>query len=555
MTFRTFVPRSGGYDLAMRSFASPTRATATKTAPPVRRQLRHPLPAQRAAARTTSGAPARGGLPDRLKAGVEGLSGLAMDDVRVHRSSPEPAKLDALAFTRGSDIHLGPGQEEHLPHEAWHVVQQKQGRVTATTQMKGVGINEDARLEAEADSNGIRAADFARQAPTHERAVASPPPIRRDAQAAAVAQCQRKPGPIATGRERVMGRADVAKRSRTVVRIEVVGHASPRWRSAKSPQQADEMNWRLAETRARQVRLETEKLLKDLLPNRSLVFEYRFRPSTEKPSDAPVRALDEPTDVALDFQGRGSKETLGEAGRRGRAANDDPMRRVEVKVTMHSQNETDVEEDIERSVRKPGATRDWSIWVTGEAGVELVGKAGGILIQLRNGKTGNIGTYAGWTSGAGVSVGVNIAKTSRPNFESFTTPEPMTFADFSGSNFSIASVGVGVGFFGAEWSKFRFSRFGGGQPTPGGIQVGGLSIGGIGLNLGSAVYGAMFLADNPLESYTEISRVKHTQTFESLSLESASHRVFFETGSSEVNSWESDGLNAYLFAIVTRSGL
>jgi len=94
---------------------------------------------------------AAGALPARLRAGVEGLSGIAMDDVRVHRNSDEPAKLGALAFTRGTEIHLGPGQEEHLPHEAWHVVQQKQGRVQATTQMKGAAVNEDARLEREAD--------------------------------------------------------------------------------------------------------------------------------------------------------------------------------------------------------------------------------------------------------------------------------------------------------------------------------------------------------------------------------------------------------------------
>ena len=64
------------------------------------------------------------GLPDRLKAGVETLSGLGMDDVRVHYNSPRPAQLQALAYTQGSDIHVGPGQERHLPHEAWHVVQQ-----------------------------------------------------------------------------------------------------------------------------------------------------------------------------------------------------------------------------------------------------------------------------------------------------------------------------------------------------------------------------------------------------------------------------------------------
>jgi hypothetical protein len=98
------------------------------------------------------------GLPDHLKAGVEQLSGLAMDDVRVHFNSPKPATVQAHAYAQGTDIHLGPGQERHLPHEAWHVVQQKQGRVKPTLQMKGVAINDDAGLEREADLMGRNAA-------------------------------------------------------------------------------------------------------------------------------------------------------------------------------------------------------------------------------------------------------------------------------------------------------------------------------------------------------------------------------------------------------------
>lgn len=120
-----------------------------------------------------------GGLPHRLRSGVEALSGLGMDDVRVHRDSAEPAKLGALAYTRGSDIHLGPGQEEHLAHEAWHVVQQKQGRVSATTQLKGVALNDDRILEAEADvasrrlTEGLPAgAAFTPSAPPRASAVA-----------------------------------------------------------------------------------------------------------------------------------------------------------------------------------------------------------------------------------------------------------------------------------------------------------------------------------------------------------------------------------------------
>ncbi len=99
-----------------------------------------------------------GGLPGGLRAGIESLSGLDMSGVRVHRNSAQPAQLNALAYAQGNDIHLAPGQEQHLPHEAWHVVQQAQGRVPATRQLKaGVDINDDAALEAEADAMGHKA--------------------------------------------------------------------------------------------------------------------------------------------------------------------------------------------------------------------------------------------------------------------------------------------------------------------------------------------------------------------------------------------------------------
>ncbi len=99
----------------------------------------------------------RTGLPDSLKSGVEAMSGLSMDDVRVHYNSDKPAQLQAHAYTQGSDIHVAPGQEQHLAHEAWHVVQQKQGRVAPTAQLRGVALNDDKSLEKEADTMGAQA--------------------------------------------------------------------------------------------------------------------------------------------------------------------------------------------------------------------------------------------------------------------------------------------------------------------------------------------------------------------------------------------------------------
>lgn len=98
------------------------------------------------------------GLPDNLKSGIEALSGISMDEVRVHYNSTKPAQLNAHAYAQGNDIHVGSGQEKHLPHEAWHVVQQAQGRVRATTETEsGVKVNDEVALEREADTMGAKA--------------------------------------------------------------------------------------------------------------------------------------------------------------------------------------------------------------------------------------------------------------------------------------------------------------------------------------------------------------------------------------------------------------
>ncbi|MFI3118556.1 MAG: DUF4157 domain-containing protein [Methylococcaceae bacterium] len=98
------------------------------------------------------------GLPDKLKSGIEALSGVSMENVKVHYNSAKPQQLNALAYAQGTDIHVGSGQEQHLPHEAWHVVQQAQGRVRPTMQMMGsVPINDDKGLEAEANVEGRKA--------------------------------------------------------------------------------------------------------------------------------------------------------------------------------------------------------------------------------------------------------------------------------------------------------------------------------------------------------------------------------------------------------------
>lgn len=129
---------------------------------------------QRAANRT--------GLPDSLKDGIEELSGMDMSAVRVRYNSRKPEQVRAHAYTQGHQIEVAPGQERHLPHEAWHVVQQMQGRVRPTMHEGGVAINDSDQLEREADTMGRKAMQLrrvSRSAPAGAVALGRAPMQRR----------------------------------------------------------------------------------------------------------------------------------------------------------------------------------------------------------------------------------------------------------------------------------------------------------------------------------------------------------------------------------------
>jgi hypothetical protein len=112
---------------------------------------------------TSSGAGSA--MPGAVQARMERAFGTDFSSVRVHEGS-QAASLGALAYTQGTDIHFAPGQysphsqrgAELLGHELAHVVQQSAGRVAATTQARGVSINDAVPLEREADEMGARAA-------------------------------------------------------------------------------------------------------------------------------------------------------------------------------------------------------------------------------------------------------------------------------------------------------------------------------------------------------------------------------------------------------------
>jgi len=114
---------------------------------------------------TTAAGSSGAALPAAVRAKMEDAFAFDFGAVRVHEGSEAPA-VGALAFAQGNALYFAPGQyapdtargQELLGHELAHVVQQAEGRVAATTQRKGVDINDDASLEHEADVWGRRAA-------------------------------------------------------------------------------------------------------------------------------------------------------------------------------------------------------------------------------------------------------------------------------------------------------------------------------------------------------------------------------------------------------------
>lgn len=119
---------------------------------------------------------ARGGgspLPGPLLAKMGAAFGADFSSVRVH-VGPQAARIGAIAFTTGNDLYFAPGHyqadsvrgQQLIGHELAHVIQQRQGRVSAPG--SGVAVVQDHALEAEADRLGMRAASGsgARQAAT-----------------------------------------------------------------------------------------------------------------------------------------------------------------------------------------------------------------------------------------------------------------------------------------------------------------------------------------------------------------------------------------------------
>lgn len=122
-----------------------------------------PLPTKSSQAKiiveASKNAPLRGQLSSELYGEIERLFSIDLSQVVFVRNSAKATQLKARAVTVGQEIHFAPNEwnEENesfitlLAHELAHIYQNKQNRVGATNMLGNQPINDDPRMEAEAD--------------------------------------------------------------------------------------------------------------------------------------------------------------------------------------------------------------------------------------------------------------------------------------------------------------------------------------------------------------------------------------------------------------------
>ena len=308
-------------------------------------------------------------------------------------------------------------------------------------------------------------------------------------------------------------------RLRSSLGIRIVAHASPRWKSAKGPTDADKRNERLSRQRAQTVKGIVDAALRSALgSNADIRYEVEYAPGDER------EGL-----TTLGSEAVGSRETLVEA-KGDRTANADNQRRVDVFVDRIDRRQ----EHAGRSgapTTKTSLTDRWRILPGLSAGGAVFGGYGGISVRLINADTGHEGFahIRGWTGGTQAGIGAAASVGGDP--VSFFTDRPMGFKDFEGQPVTFSSIGVGLVFVGWERARLGFDNLGSAAQE---LDVGGWNVGAK-LEAGITRLEGTFHFDNvaPSDEYTVPSQTEFVP-FTSSERHGDLHTAFFETGASKL---------------------
>lgn len=301
------------------------------------------------------------------------------------------------------------------------------------------------------------------------------------------------------------------------LRVQVVGHASARWRSARTAEQAAGRNQELSERRAAAVK---EVILQELAGRLPV------------PVDVDVCVVDD-EDVegaAVAGHGEGSREAVKRT-EGDRRSNEQRDRRVDVEAELVT-----TERGRERVlVRRSARTRDWRFTVTrfkdfgvGYARVELE-------LEITNMLTGRRATGRARLEGLGKGgLAPDKGGIGPANIE-LSADRPVGFADFDGSLIRVylANVKLGVGWKGV------FVVFGGIRKNPVLVE----SDWGLGLKPGG--YGVV--GDLRLDSVPDDFTVTEEDgtPFKRRHGRGKSLRITFATGSDTVSAADADRVRAF----------
>ena len=315
------------------------------------------------------------------------------------------------------------------------------------------------------------------------------------------------------------------------LRVRIVAHASPRWRSAQTAKEADEANQKLSLQRAQTVKAVVDAELRETIgQNAKIDYDVSYEPGDEPEGT-----------VAVSSEGHGSRDTLKQA-EGNRSANDEHQRRVEVYVERIDRAEEQAGRSTPASKRTV-MTRMWWINVDSSNSASLGGAATLLAMTLTNSETGRSASVYVPGLGGGTP-GVSASKSVGGDPVSFWTDEPMGFSDFENTPVQYESSSVGVVFAGYERARLSFATLG---PIAQDLDVSGWNVGaqiklGYGVSAGPLKF---FGGTPPSDDYVDPpsqDSVPYTRRQTSGEL----HWALFDTQKSTLSGKEHEHLTAFV---------
>jgi hypothetical protein len=320
---------------------------------------------------------------------------------------------------------------------------------------------------------------------------------------------------------------------KTLVRIRMRGHASPRWKGAASDADADWKNEKLSAMRAANVTETVRRQLSILLGRDQFIYNNQSVSETE-------------SGVLMETGQAGSTDSLHSA-KGSRKANDQAYKKVDVFVKLDRVVDGEAPFTAMHQVKYDASTILWSINMNWGASGGF-GPAGGSVcgFRLTNRRTKQYADGQIFTTGmaAGVKWKPVGASYSFGSPVDFTTEKAMNLADFDGMGVRFTSLGAGIAIIGYDASYLTIYGIGDGAQ---GMYVGGANMGSLGFSGAAAQHGNMTL-NRPISPGYTIANETYDDwdPYRIKKHEESGHVVYFDTGSALMAADEEKLLQHYI---------